>query len=129
MPQIGAILTNSLSRVNRNASLEVVGKALSALSNLPNCASLRTPVRTTIPNIESLEDKIPVLFLYRRLRKDSGGPGKFRGGLAGEFMLKPHRIDSLSINAFHIGKWYPALGLHGGYPGATAWSLWWRWRG
>lgn len=85
-----------------------------------NASNIAGSTNTAIPNIESLEEKLPILFLSRRLRQDSGGPGRFRGGLAGEFLFKPHGADMLLINAFHIGKWYPALGFQGGYPGATA---------
>ncbi|OGP27494.1 MAG: hypothetical protein A2038_01405 [Deltaproteobacteria bacterium GWA2_57_13] len=113
--------TQKLGRfVRSNLGGSMQGGGARATKDGVNASNIAGSTNSTIPNIESLEDKIPVLFLYRRLRKDSGGPGKFRGGLAGEFMFKPHRIHSLSINAFHIGKWYPALGLHGGYPGATA---------
>jgi hypothetical protein len=37
-----------------------------------------------MPNIEDQEAEYPVLYLFRRHLRDSGGPGRFRGGRAGE---------------------------------------------
>ena len=33
------------------------------------------------PNVETNEGFYPILYLYRRETKDSGGPGEFRGGM------------------------------------------------
>jgi len=69
-------------------------------------------------SIEGIEMKCPVLVEERTLRRDSGGPGKYRGGLA---------ID-LRVRNFVGGRWNferarrrgcPAWGLWGGKPGET----------
>ncbi len=71
------------------------------------------------PNVESLELRSPVLYLYRRLVTDSGGAGKFRGGLSGEFCLKLYDVPDhkLSVSLSTMGV-EPLLGhgLCGGYP-------------
>jgi N-methylhydantoinase B len=66
--------------------------------------------------IESIEQKCPVIVEARELRPDSGGPGKYRGGLGlrlqvraleeGRWGLPPHRRNT-----------YPPWGLWGGKPG------------
>ena len=43
----------------------------------------RTPI-CKMPNIEHTEQDFPVLFLYRKETRDSGGAGKFRGGLSSD---------------------------------------------
>jgi N-methylhydantoinase B len=63
--------------------------------------------------IESIEQKCPVIVEARELRPDSGGPGKYRGGLGlrlqvraleeGRWGLPPHRRNT-----------YPPWGLWGG---------------
>jgi len=69
-------------------------------------------------SIEGIEMKCPVLVKSRALRRDSAGPGKFRGGLG---------ID-LEVRNFVDGKWNferanrrgcPAWGLWGGKPGES----------
>ena len=71
-------------------------------------------VRNT--SIEELEMKSPVLIYTRGLRKDSGGPGKFRGGLG----------STMHIRNLTEGRWNmerprrqncPPWGLNGGLAG------------
>ncbi len=70
-------------------------------------------------SIEAIEMKTPVLVERRGLRADSGGPGKFRGGLG----LDVH------VRNFVEGRWNlhsparvecPPWGLWGGKPGNTS---------
>jgi N-methylhydantoinase B len=72
--------------------------------------------------IEAIELKCPVLIQQRGLRTDSGGAGKFRGGLGGETIVRN----------FVEGRWNlgrpprivcPPWGLHGGKPGGHGDSL------
>src|SRR5262249_37505832 len=67
--------------------------------------------------IESMELKNPVLVTYRKLRPDSGGPGRFRGGLG---------ID-VCVRSLVAGRWNlsrprrqisPAWGIVDGMDGA-----------
>jgi N-methylhydantoinase B len=62
--------------------------------------------------VEAGEGKGPIFIEYRKLRQDSGGPGKFRGGLgvAQEVrMLSPGSVQS-AIERTLCAPW----GLHGG---------------
>ncbi|UCF56898.1 MAG: hydantoinase B/oxoprolinase family protein [Deltaproteobacteria bacterium] len=73
-----------------------------------------------VPNIEQTELFYPVLYIYRKEKRDSGGAGKFRGGCGLQWCIIPHktdRIDHIQL-ALHAG--HPASdGLCGGYPGAA----------
>ncbi len=62
--------------------------------------------------VEAAEGKGPIFIAYRRLRQDSGGPGKFRGGLgvAQEVrVLAPASVQS-AMERTLCAPW----GLHGG---------------
>ena len=62
--------------------------------------------------VEAGEGKGPIFISYRKLREDSGGPGKFRGGLgvAQEVqMLAPASVQS-AMERTRCAPW----GLHGG---------------
>ncbi len=62
--------------------------------------------------VEAGEGKGPIFISYRKLRQDSGGPGKFRGGLgvAQEVqMLAPASVQSAMERTL-----CPPWGLHGG---------------
>jgi len=73
-------------------------------------------------HIKKMELKWPVLVLGRELRQDSGGAGKFRGGLG----------LATKVRGLVEGRWtladsgrkdFPPLGLFGGKPGAASDSL------
>lgn len=77
-------------------------------------------------NAETHELHNPVLYLYRRLLPDSGGPGACRGGVTHEFALVPHRADgdTITLTVTSKGLRVPlSLGLSGGCPGSNAASL------
>ncbi|WP_309105510.1 hydantoinase B/oxoprolinase family protein [Arthrobacter sp.] len=74
-----------------------------------------------IPSIEATEDAYPLLYLFRRQLTDSGGAGRFRGGVSGEVAIVPYEAKGpLSTSFAGVGSLTPnAIGLAGGLPGAT----------
>lgn len=84
--------------------------------HVTNIASSTT---TSIPDVETYEQRYPVLLLKRGLREDSEGPGKFRGGLAGEVSFKPYKASRFEAVTPYLGKFIPAWGVYGGYPGSA----------
>jgi N-methylhydantoinase B len=71
-------------------------------------------------NVEHHELRAPLLYLYRRVVPDSGGPGKFRGGLSHEYGFTPHRTgtDSMGLVCYGKGAWVPmSTGVFGGHSG------------
>ena len=79
----------------------------------------------TIPNAETTESRYPVLQLYRRQRCDSGGPGRFRGGVALEYALLPHKSPAPIVDVvFASGVSQPeGHGLSGGGPASVAYNI------
>jgi N-methylhydantoinase B len=80
----------------------------------PQAASLMC-----IPDVESYEAAYPVLYLYRRLAKDSGGAGLHRGGTGLEAAWTPWGADSLVGITNAAGWQVPVPGAQGGYPGGA----------
>jgi N-methylhydantoinase B len=78
-----------------------------------------------IPNVETNEQDFPVLYLFRRHLTDSGGPGRFRGGMSGELAYVPHKSGGEMNGLFAgTGAYMPnAMGLAGGLPGAAVRAL------
>src|SRR5262249_11186824 len=71
-------------------------------------------------NVEHTEQSFPVLFLYRKEITDSGGAGKWRGGLSAESCFVPHGTDSITHDTLSSGNAIPtSTGMMGGYPGAV----------
>ena len=73
-------------------------------------------------NVETHEMAAPVMYLYRRAVPDSGGPGKYRGGISHEFAFTPHDTGGKAMGLVLFGKGTEApmaLGVSGGYPGCN----------
>lgn len=72
-------------------------------------------------NAESQESRTPLLYLFREPIVDSGGPGRFRGGVSHAVGLSPHNAlgGALEIATFALGSVSPfSQGIMGGYPGS-----------
>jgi N-methylhydantoinase B len=69
-----------------------------------------------IPDIENHEGADPVLFLWRRLIPNSGGPGQMRGGQALDQAYAVHYSDMMAGPGFNACAQVPPHGVGGGYP-------------
>jgi N-methylhydantoinase B len=74
--------------------------------------------RSTAGNVEDWEQAVPFLYLYRREQRDSGGPGRFRGGNGVELAITPHKTGQLTAQVISVDPGViTTLGLEGGHPG------------
>lgn len=86
-------------------------------------AGLMAAITGQCPNVETNEGFYPILYLYRRETRDSGGPGEFRGGMGATSCWVPHGTDGedLQLVLATFGQAFPtALGIDGGYPANTS---------
>ncbi|MGH2639698.1 MAG: hydantoinase B/oxoprolinase family protein [Rhabdochlamydiaceae bacterium] len=71
----------------------------------------------SVPNIETYELDYPMLFIFRRQSVDSGGAGKFRGGVGCEECFIPYDSERLQLTFIARGVDIPSsVGIFGGYP-------------
>ena len=79
-----------------------------------------TSFASSMGNVEGTEWKLPVLYVYRRSIPDSGGAGRYRGGLTAEIALIPEGADALVLKSTNTAgtDQTNAHGISGGYPGA-----------
>jgi N-methylhydantoinase B len=84
-----------------------------------------TSFSSSLGNVEGTEWKLPVLYLYRHQLPDSGGPGKFRGGLTSVAALMPYGTSELILKATNTAgtDQTNAHGISGGYPGAGSQTI------
>lgn len=76
-------------------------------------------------NAETHELGAPLLYNYRRAVPDSGGPGKYRGGVTHEFAISPHGSAEEGITLIVMTKGLTAplsVGISGGLPGCLTGS-------
>lgn len=79
-----------------------------------------------IADIEINEFSFPMLYLWRREEVDSGGPGRWRGGVGASSCFIPYDSPTRSVHLVVSanGKAVPqAPGISGGYPAATQWDV------
>jgi len=72
------------------------------------------------PDAEMTEYLYPLVALWRREEKDSGGPGRQRGGMSGSVCYVPHPDQEGAFGLVVTGNGKVAnqnVGLAGGYPG------------
>lgn len=81
-------------------------------------AGLALGPSSRIPNVEHGEHNYPLLWLFRRELPDSGGAGKFRGGVAGESAVIPYGVtEDLEMMVASYGVALPSSrGVNGGMP-------------
>jgi N-methylhydantoinase B len=72
-----------------------------------------------IPDVENHEGADPVLFLWRRLVANSGGPGLMRGGQSLDQAYAIHYSDGMAGPGFNACAQVPPHGFGGGYPGCS----------
>jgi len=75
-----------------------------------------------MPNIEDQEAEYPVLYLFRKHLRDSGGPGRYRGGRSGELAYTMYDAPGDYLEGLFAGtgaEMPNAIGLAGGMPGAS----------
>ncbi len=99
--------------------VDPIGGAIGAFSTgdgISNGGQSRTPI-CRLPNVEHNEQSFPMLVLYRKEVVDSGGAGRWRGGLSAETCFVPHRTAQIIHDTLSSGNAMPtSTGMMGGYP-------------
>ncbi len=83
-------------------------------------ANIAGSTNTSMPNIEDSEQRYPYLYLRQGMSVDSGGAGKYRGGLSSEIVVKLHDASRMECCLGYVGRHIPASGFAAGQPGATS---------
>ena len=92
---------------------------MGALASRDGRQTVSMPVNCWNVPIEVMESRAPVVFEEKRLLRDSGGPGRFRGGLGQRVRIRAladEPIDFIVGNIDRIG--HAPFGLMGGEAGA-----------
>jgi N-methylhydantoinase B len=74
---------------------------------------------TFLLNVEAVEQWFPLVYLWRRELEDSGGAGRWRGGVGLAYAWTPYRAERLDVYSFAGGMslaGFSGEGLLGGYP-------------
>jgi N-methylhydantoinase B len=86
-----------------------MGTAFPACPGRPTCPP---------PRSRSASTSRPIRIHHKRLRPDSGGPGRHRGGLGQEILLESHSPTPIAVSFLAERTIFPAFGIEGGQDGA-----------
>jgi N-methylhydantoinase B len=78
---------------------------------------LSWPSNISSTPVEVAERNSPLFFRYKRMRADSGGPGRFRGGLGQDVLIESRSERPIVMSFMAERTRRPAPGLAGGNPG------------
>lgn len=83
-------------------------------------SAIAFPANTGCPSIEVIESIAPLMFHQKELRTDSGGPGRFRGGLGQQIRIEALSPQPTMVSLRTERLQNPPRGVFGGGHGATA---------
>jgi N-methylhydantoinase B len=78
---------------------------------------LSWPSNISSTPVEVAERNSPLFFHYKRMRPDSGGPGRFRGGVGQDILIESQSPRPIVVSFMAERTTYPAPGLAGGAAG------------
>lgn len=81
-----------------------------------SCLSWPSNVSSTA--VEISEHIAPIRIHHKRLRPDSGGPGRHRGGLGQEILIESRSETPIAVSFLAERTIFPAFGIEGGQAGA-----------
>lgn len=101
------------------ASLFFLAGGFGALDALDGSATTPAPSNMGVVPTEIWENLTSMTVAKRELLADSGGPGKFRGGVGQEVVLINDTGNPLTMSFMAQRTDFPAAGFHGGKAGAV----------
>ena len=78
----------------------------------------RWPSNVSSTSIEISEHIAPLRFHHKKLRPDSGGAGRHRGGLGQEILIESRSETPIAVSFLAERTIFPAFGIEGGRDGA-----------
>jgi N-methylhydantoinase B len=105
---------------NRFSLLSFLSGGMGARHGLDGLSSTAFPSGVSGIPTEVFENRSPLVILEREFRKDSGGPGRHRGGLGHRVVYSGVRLnEAYRLSPFTDRVRHPAPGLDGGLSGAS----------
>ena len=110
-----------LAFVTQSMESSSMGFGARAWADGVNTAGPYTIPAARVPNVEITEFVWPLLVLYRREVVDSGGPGRWRGGVGANYAFILHRTpkELVHVSAAFCVAFPPNGAVNGGHPGCA----------
>jgi len=109
---------NSSAIMNFEIAAQGMG-AKYVLDGTDTCAAMFNP-EGDAGDVEMWELICPMIYLSRRLKANSGGPGRHRGGSSFESLQMVWNTPFWELQNLGTTRLFTSQGVFGGYPGSTA---------
>jgi N-methylhydantoinase B len=123
-PTLRVIVSGYREDERRYTSILFINGGMGARSRRDGLSATCFPSNVVCGSMETIEAQSPLRIWKKELAPDSGGPGRFRGGLGQdvEIELTGTRAATLSLLVERVQ--HPALGVLGGHAGAPSRVRW-----
>jgi len=117
-PTLRILFTGTGLQGNKFSSVLFANGGMGARPNKDGLSCIPFPTNSSCGSIEIQEFVMPLLFCKKEFLIDSGGPGRYRGGLGQEIIIKMISQNPIRISLLTDRHKHPAQGLMGGLPGS-----------
>lgn len=116
-PTLRALFTGIGLDGGKFSSILFANGGMGARHDKDGIACTPFPTNSTCGSIEVFESTVPLLFWKKEMIKDSGGAGRFRGGIGQEIILEVVSRDLIRVSLLTDRHKHPAQGYEGGLAG------------
>jgi N-methylhydantoinase B len=119
-PSMRAVFNGLDRRGNRFSQILFASGGMGASMHHDGLPTTAFPTNAGAGSIEAFESVSPLIVWKKEFRVDSGGAGRYRGGLGQECEIEVRSNEPLQLSLLSDRWRHPARGVLGGEPGATS---------
>lgn len=119
-PSMRAVFSGLDNQSNRFSQILFASGGVGACPHKDGLPTTAFPTNAGAGSIEAFESIAPLIVWKKEFRTDSGGAGKYRGGLGQECEIEIRSREPLQISLLSDRWHHPAEGVRGGKEGAKA---------
>lgn len=119
-PTMRAVFSGNKADGNRFSQILFASGGMGAAPHRDGLPTIAFPTNVGAGSMEAFESLAPLIVWKKELRADSGGPGKFRGGLGQVCEVEARAETPMALSLLSDRRYNPAQGVLGGAPGALA---------
>ncbi|MGA9866870.1 MAG: hydantoinase B/oxoprolinase family protein, partial [Acetobacteraceae bacterium] len=123
-PTLRIVITGTRADRRRYGAILFVSGGMGARAGRDGLSATCFPSSVICGSMEIIETQSPVRIWRKELARDSGGPGKFRGGLGQDVEIELIGNEPANLSLFVERIRHPALGIAGGLAGAPSRVAW-----
>ena len=123
-PTLRVIVSGYHEGRRRYTSILFINGGMGARAGQDGLSATCFPSNVVCGSMEIIEAVSPLRIWRKELAQDSGGPGRFRGGLGQDVEVELATSQPGTLSLLVERRHHPALGVDGGLPGAASQVVW-----